>query len=110
MESRVIDFDARVYSLMTVEKACHRFSNQASFEIRLVAQNDTSVVHVTISMLAGKSDIELTRLVQHLYNEALDQQLREQIRAQTEGVRNLILAHAFSRSGLIAADGTLVTS
>jgi len=34
-------------------------------------------------------------------NEVLDQELREEIAAETRGVRDLLLAHAFSKTSLI---------
>ena len=38
-------------------------------------------------------------------NEVLDQVLRERIRNETKEVRNLILALAFSNTGLVRDDG-----
>jgi len=104
-ESRVIEFDASVYSLLAIQKACHRFTNEASFEIRPVVREGASFVQVSLSLLAERDEGGLTLLVQQLNNEVLDQQLREQVREQTASVRNLILAYAFSRTGLIAPDG-----
>lgn len=104
-EPRVVEFDSSAYSLLAIQKACHRFSNQASFNIQVVQAEGANSIKVTLQHLKGTSDEALTSLVQLLHNEALEQQLREQIRAQTEGVRNLILAYAFSRTGLIAPDG-----
>jgi len=104
-ESRVIEFDASAYSLLAIQKACHRFTNKASFEVSPVVRDGASFVRVSLSLLAEKNESELTLLVQQLNNEVLDQQLREQVREQTAPVRNLILAYAFSRTGLIAPDG-----
>lgn len=104
-ETRVVEFDANAYSLLAIQKACHRFSDQASFNVQLSQTGSANVIKVTLQLLKAVSDEALMRLVQLLHNEALEQQLREQIRAQTEGVRNLILAHAFSKTGLIVPDG-----
>lgn len=101
----VVEFDARAYSLLAIQKACHRFSNRASFDVHVVQTEGTNAIKVTLQLLKGTADDLLTELVQLLQNEALEQQLREQIRTQTEGVRNLVLAYAFSRTGLIAQDG-----
>ncbi|WP_158239247.1 His-Xaa-Ser system protein HxsD [Uliginosibacterium sp. TH139] len=105
LETRLVEFDASAYSLLAVQKACYRFTNQASFNVQAVMSDGPGSIQVTLQPLKPMSDKVLTRLVQQLHNEALDQQLREQIRIQTEGVRNLILAHAFSKTGLIAPDG-----
>lgn len=103
-EFLVLEFDAAAYSVIAVQKACYRFTDTASFEIQQRQRDQTSLVVVTLTPLASKSPEGLEHLGQLLRNEALDQSLREQIRAQTDGVRNLILAHAFSQTGLIAAD------
>lgn len=102
----VLEFDSNVFSLLAVQKACHRFTNIASFEVQLMTRDGIEFVSVTISPFGTKSEQGLDQLGMLLRNEALDQQLREQIRAQTEGVRNLILAHAFSKTGLITPDGS----
>lgn len=101
-QSLVLSFDAEAFSLLAVQKACYRFTNVASFEVALEHKGAAASISVTATPLAEKSDEDLVRLEHRLRNEVLDQQLREQIRAQTEGVRNLILAHAFSKSGLIS--------
>jgi His-Xaa-Ser system protein HxsD len=104
-QSLVLEFDAVAYPLSTVQKACYRFTNIASFEIQQRKRDDQDIVLVTARPLAAKSEDGLEHLGQLVRNEALDQSLREQIREQTEGVRNLVLAHAFSKIGLIAPDG-----
>jgi His-Xaa-Ser system protein HxsD len=40
--------------------------------------------------------------VESFKKEVLDQDLRLKLKAETEPIRNLILAHAFSKTGLIA--------
>lgn len=104
-ESLVLEFDAEAYSLSAIQKACHRFTSIASFEVQQRTRDNRSFILVTASPLTAKSEDGLEHLGKLVRNEALDQQLREQIREQTEGVRNLILAHAFSKTGLIASDG-----
>jgi len=101
-----LDFDAEAFSLLAIQKACHRFSNLASFEVRFECKDDAASISVVVAPLASNPTEDLTDLALRLRNEALDQQLREQIRAQTEGVRNLILAHAFSKSGLISGEAS----
>lgn len=100
-----VEFDSKVFSLQAVQKACHRFSNVASFEVQVRRADTREIFQVTALPLREKTEGGMEHLGKQLRNEALDQQLREQVRAQTEGVRNLILAHAFSKTGLIAPDG-----
>ncbi len=97
-----IDFDSSAYSVTAVQKACYRFTNIASFEVKT---DDASKTRVICTALGEKSDEGMQHLGQLLRNEVLDQHLREKIRTETEGVRNLILAHAFSKTGLIKPDG-----
>lgn len=104
-EPLVLDFDVNAFSLQAVQKACLRFSDVASFEVQLQPRGDKASIVVTANPLGPKSEDGMENLGKLLRNEALDQQLREQIRSQTEGMRNLILAHAFSKTGLIAPDG-----
>ena len=104
-EPLILEFDTNAFSLSAVQKACHRFTNIASFEVQLRTRDSSDFVLVSASPLGTKSEDGLEHLGKLLRNEALDQQLREQIRTQTEGVRNLILAHAFSKTGLISPDG-----
>lgn len=100
MAQFTIEFDAKGYSLLAIQKACHRHSGQASFEITQISES--SLIQVIVSPRTASNK---ETLVQNLRTEALDQQMREVVRAETAGVRNLILAHAFSRTGLIQQDG-----
>ena len=101
--SLVLSFDVTAYSVLAVQKACHRFSNLASFEV----QTKPAEIVVTATLLdANAEQSHVTYLSGQLRNEALEQTLRETVRQQTEGTRHLILAHAFSRTGLIAEAGT----
>ena len=100
MAQFTLEFDAKGYSLLAVQKACHRYSDQASFEI--TQTSETSPIQIIVFLrLAGSEET----LAQNLRIEVLDQQMREVVRVETAGVRNLILAHAFSRTGLIREDG-----
>lgn len=101
--TRVVDlkFDLRVYSLEAVKKACHRFSASVSFEINLITIDE--VVASLRGLNPSLSTEDLNSIALRVKNEVLEQDLRESLRTQTEPVRNLILAHAFSKTGLIEA-------
>lgn len=101
-EPLVLEFDANAFSLLAVQKACHRFTAVVSFGVELQSRDGKDYIIVTAIPIGTKSEEGLDHLGKLLRNEALDQQLREQVRTQTEGVRNLILAHAFSKTGLIS--------
>lgn len=90
-----LTLDRSVYALEAVQKAAYRFIDRL---VIVIGQDDQHVV----------CDIEPAPTLQQPYEavlagfkqELLDQQLRLQIKQETEPVRNLILSLAFSRSGL----------
>ena len=47
------------------------------------------------------SEKKIQEYLDDFKKEVLDQDLRENIKRETEAVRNLILSHAFSKTGLI---------
>lgn len=94
-ESASLSFDARTYRLNAVKKAAYRLGDRCVSEIE-VGPGD--VIQVTLSMRhAGPLDV----LVADFRSEVLDQELREVVAAETEAVRNLILAQAFSQTALL---------
>jgi His-Xaa-Ser system protein HxsD len=97
MSSQRASFDLSSYSLDAVQRAAYRLSDRASCEI-LVEEGAVEVV------LTPLGDGDVAEMVAELRNEALDQVLRERIREETRDVRNLVLALAFSRTGLIEGD------
>jgi len=94
MNTETVSFDSASHSVDAVQRAAYRLSDRASFEI-VDAQG---VIAVTVSPLTEDGD--LAELIADLRTEVLDQVLRERIRAETADVRNLVLALAFSRTGL----------
>lgn len=93
---RQLSFDAACHSPDDIQRAAYKFIDRCS---------------VTVSLVDGKinCDIELDEnckqsvdtICQAIRKETLDQTLRSRIKTETEAVRNLILAHAFSRTGLV---------
>ncbi len=91
-----IRFDARVFSLVAVKKAAYRYLDKFAVEILLEDPEIVCMVKCTRPL----SPTRLTELLDDFRKEVLDQDLREQIKGETEPIRRLILAHAFSQSGL----------
>ncbi len=84
-----------IYSLEATQKAAYRFIDRLTILIEALGDD----LQCEIDPVAGQEE----KFNQHLSDfkrELLDQQLRKQIKEETEPVRNLILAYAFSRSGL----------
>jgi His-Xaa-Ser system protein HxsD len=97
-ECETVRFDHHVFSLIAVKKAAYRFINVFSADIALQAP------HIFCS-LKFSSSIDPNRkaqLIDEFQKEVLDQDLREQIKVETEPIRKLILAHAFSSTGMPA--------
>jgi His-Xaa-Ser system protein HxsD len=91
-------FDRQVFAVDTVKKAAYRYIDRFTVDFDLSG----SALTCTLSFPRGTSDEAATRLADEFKKEVLDQDLRERIKAETAPIRNLILAHAFSKTGLIA--------
>jgi len=90
--------DARAYSLAALKKAAYRLAGRCTV---IFGRSDSETVEVTIVADPGT---DLTACVRAFIDEALDQDLRERISTQTASLRDLILAHAFSRTALVKGD------
>jgi His-Xaa-Ser system protein HxsD len=93
-------FDGRVHSLTVIKKAAYRFLDRLTVAIT----QDGEDWACELSFLDAVSVGEAQKLGQALRAEVLDQDLREIIAAETEAVRNTVLAVAFSRTGLQASE------
>src|SRR2546426_917656 len=100
MEQEVVTFDANVYSIVAVKKAAYRFLHAFSAEISTEGPN----IKCGMSFLSELSTESITSIIADFKKEVLDQDLRESLKRETEQVRNLILAHAFSKTGIVRND------
>ena len=91
-----LTLDSRVYSLTAVKKAAYRLLNH--FAATISCEGDNIVCFLTFTGVP--SDERRSTILADFMKEVLDQDLREQVRAETEGVRNLILGYAFSKTGI----------
>jgi His-Xaa-Ser system protein HxsD len=87
--------DSSVYGLEAVQKAAYRFIDR----LTVVISQSPGKIECQIDPIEGRK-IPLEKTIADFKRELLDQQLRVQIKAETEPVRNLILALAFSKTGL----------
>lgn len=88
----IVEFDKKLYALTLLKKAAYKFSHV--FSVTFSDTEDRFRCHLTFS--GDLSDLEVSRYVEELQKEVLDQDLREIVRSETETSRNLILAYAFS--------------
>jgi His-Xaa-Ser system protein HxsD len=96
--TRIVKFDATVYRLNAIKKAAYKFGGH--FHV-LIEQHD----HVVEVRLKPKESCNSPdAFVGEFCNEVLDQELRETVADETAGIRNLLLAQAFSKTSLIDSE------
>lgn len=85
------------YTLDTVKKSCYRFSS--SYFVSLESSDVEAIVTFRFPSTVNTSQEE--DIIERFQQDILDQDLRESVASQTEVVRNLILANAFSQTDLL---------
>ena len=90
-----LHIDSQIYSLEATQKAAYRFMDRLTIFI----QSNGDQLDCEIEPVVMHED-KFDEHVANFKRELLVQQLRKQIKEETEPIRNLILAYAFSRSGL----------
>lgn len=98
MIARELSFSRDGHSVDSVQRAAYRFSDRLSCEI------DPCETSIAVRASILDEEVDADALLAEFRTEVLDQVLRERIRAETSDVRNLVLALAFSRTGLADAD------
>jgi His-Xaa-Ser system protein HxsD len=93
LTERTLSFERSSHSIDSLQRAAYRMSDKLSADI--VEADDR--IDVTIHLV---DDSGADAVADEFRKEALDQVLRERIRAETEDVRKLALALAFSRTSL----------
>ena len=89
-------FDLEVYPLEILKKAGYRYIDK--FSINFEIKNNRALCLLTFPDKTTKN--QANYYLDQFRKEVLDQDLRNQIKNETEAVRNLILAHAFSKTDL----------
>lgn len=96
MIERELTFETSNCSADAIQRAAYRLSDRLSCDLITAGDLFRCTLHLT-----AESPAEADATLGDFRNEVLDQTLRERVRAETEEVRNLVLALAFSRTGLI---------
>lgn len=91
MPEITIAVDPRVFRLSAVKKAAYRFGDRCFVRLEIGAEGA-----IEVRLTARSEHLPLPALEGEFRNELIDQELREAIAEETERVRNLILAQAFS--------------
>lgn len=89
-----IIFATTTTSIDAIQRAAYRFSDRFSCELIPGEQ-----IHRCLLTPVITDDVDME--IASFRTEVLDQTLRERIRAETEPIRTMILAHAFSKTGIV---------
>jgi His-Xaa-Ser system protein HxsD len=95
--SFVVKFDAKTVTLDALQRAVYALSDVASVDIRDAGSE-------YICEIFPKEEASTNDVDHRIRIGVIDQMLRQRIAEQTEPIRNLIFALAFSRTGLIPGE------
>jgi His-Xaa-Ser system protein HxsD len=93
-ESIEVTFDQRTVELDALQRAAYAVAQLMSVEITM--SNDTYLCR----LFPRDPAADVREMAHRIRSEVIDQTLRLRIAAETEPLRNLIFALAFSRTGL----------
>ncbi len=93
-----VSLDSALFSAEAVLKACYWLSRDFICEI---ADASTPFVRVTIAPRKDSSPEALVAIKEAFLASVTDFALREKVAAKTSGIRDLLLAKAFSESGVL---------
>ena len=97
--ARNLSFSTQVYSIEALKKTAYRFADRAAIVIN---PTDSDSVSVSFTFAGRNASSEPDQVLADFCNELLDQDLRATIKRESTPLRNLILAHAFSRTSLLS--------
>jgi len=97
VEEREITFDQAAFSIEAVKNAAYRMAKTLDTHIQIVGDQ-------IVCSVRPREEQTLDGLIDEFRREVIDHDLRIEVRKQTEGVRNLILAHAFSKTGIVTSE------
>ncbi|MGV8842695.1 MAG: His-Xaa-Ser system protein HsxD [Pseudomonas sp.] len=92
-----LTFDHRLYGAESIQKAAYRGMHAFTLDLQVEGDAFSCTLLGNITTAPPAFD----KAVEEFKKDVLDYQLRGKLRAETEGVRNLILGVAFSKTGLV---------
>lgn len=96
---RLTKIDLTIYGLDAVLKSAYRFTGRCFIHLQ---HADEHTVEVRMRPKQATEDTDIP--IREFLNDLIDQRLRGIVAAETTDVRNLIMAHALSRTGFIRPD------
>ena len=100
--SATVEVDTTIYSVTALKKAAYRFADRCSIQIGVPEGTRLSLAFRSVR---GEGESTVRDCISGFFDEALDYDLRERVAGETAQLRNLILAHAFSRTKLVQGSG-----
>ena len=97
MNTISVVFDLNAFSVNAVKSAAYRYLHLFTADITVAEAHIQCALQFASTLSPDKTE----QIVNEFKKEVLDQDLRERLKTETETVRNLILAHAFSKTGLV---------
>lgn len=94
-------FDEAWCSIECLQKAAYRRSKTITVDV----SRSEGGFHCRLTGVSGCGDSTFELAVEEFKKDVADEALRARLKVETEGVRNLILSAAFSRTGLHSASG-----
>ena len=103
--SAVVYLDPRIYSREAILKASYWNTELAYIQISSASSDDRFVIQITLKQgsptLSNPQPMKISEIIGEYCNAVLDFELRRQVGVETDAVRQLILANAFSESGVL---------
>lgn len=93
-----VEFDLAFVSADALLKACYWFSREYTCDLR---RKGDAVAEVVLSARDPAAQFDPDAVRDAFKTSAIDFALREKIEAKTSGIRDLLLAKAFSESGVL---------
>ncbi len=90
-----ISLQRELCSIDAVQKAFYKFKRFHASDLTII---DSDYISVTFNFPINLVDDEREKILNDFRHEVIDSSLREKISSETELVRNLILANAFSNA------------
>ena len=97
-QALTMSIDTRVYRVDAVKKAAYRVADKCTIALG-IPEHELLPLHV--SFHPGTTDEAADEAIRLFHQELLDEDLRATIHEETDALRALILAQAFSRASLI---------
>lgn len=96
---RMVTVDTSVYSLKAILKSAYAFTARAYLHLQY---QDATVIEVRMRPKRSGEDPET--IVYDFLNDLIDQRLRDLIATETESARDLIMAHALSKTCILTPE------